>query len=218
MNKKLNTKLIYNTPLYICSSATRMSHDNHDKSDTKEIIEYEMDTDDGYFEYKTIKTGDKDKALIKRVGVQMHHESVLEMLDYVFDVEMSTKTLLAFSRHRIGVSLTMRSTRYTTKKNVDFHKVQGTKSTKKYLNKIMDIVNDAIKEGLSNDEVSLLLPQAYVYRGQIKFNGRSLRHFLKLRLAKGAHFQIRELAEDLYNNLPEDHKYLYEDLVNKKGE
>lgn len=143
----------------------------------------------------------------------MKHSSTMEFLTYVYDVELSTKTLLALSRHRIGISMTMRSTRYTTKKNAGNHQVQSTEATKGYLDRIMSIVNEAIDEGLSNDEISLLLPQAYVYRGQLQLNGRSLQHFLSLRTKQDAHFQIRELANELFNQLPEDHKYLFEEYI-----
>lgn len=186
----MQTKLLHYTPLHLASSAIRMSKDNHNLSDNG---------------------GPKDIALIDRVGNKMKHSSTLEFLTYVWDVEMSTKTLLAFSRHRIGVSLTMRSTRYTTVKNASSHQVQSTPRTEAYLDSIMSIVTNAINDGLPNDEVSLLLPQAYIYRGQIQLNGRSLQHFLSLRTKPDAHFQIRQLANDLFNSLPEDHKYLYVD-------
>lgn len=202
----MKIELLYSSPLWLASHACRMSHDNHDKSDTDMF-----NAPDHLYE-----AGPKDKALIERVGNKYKHQSILEMLTYVFDVEMSCKTLLAFSRHRIGISLTMRSTRYTTKKNKDKHQVQDTPKTEQYLQKIMDVVSEAIKEGLSNDEISLLLPQAYIYRGQIQFNGRSLQHFLSLRTKKDAHFQIRDLAQAIYNEIPSEHKYLYVEYM--KGE
>ena len=192
----LQCKLLHYTPLVYASSAIRQSHDNHHLSDSiGDII------------------GDKDRDLIDRVGNKLKHSSTLEFLNYIWEIELSTKTLLALSRHRIGISLTMRSTRYTTQKNKDKHKVQDTEATRDYLTRIMDIVNEAIDSGLKNDEVSLLLPQAYIYKGQIQFNARSLQSFLKLRTKKDAHFQIRELAYSLYESLPEEHKYLFKEYI-----
>ena len=78
----------------------------------------------------------------------------------------------------------------------------------------MDIVNEAIDDGLNNDEISLLFPQGYIYKGQIQFNARSLQHFFKLRTKSDAHFQIRELAFNLFDSLPGSHKYLFEDIIN----
>lgn len=189
-------KLLNFTPLTLASNAIRQSHDNQNLSDSIGDL-----------------LGEKDKSLIDRVGNKMKHSSTLEFLNYVWEVEMSTKTLLAFTRHRVGISMTMRSTRYTTQKNKGKHQVQDTEKTKLYLEIIMDIVNEAIDNGLNNDEVSLLLPQGYVYKGQIQFNARSLQHFLKLRTKPDAHFQIRELAFNLYDSLPDTHKYLFKDSL-----
>ena len=194
----MNAKLIYYTPLFYAANAARMSHDNHDKGDTN------------YLDREVI--GSKDYGLIKRVGFKLKHESILEPIQYIWDCEMSTKTLLALSRHRIGVSLTMRSTRYTTTKNSSTHEVQYTKDKEfdKYLDLSMDLVNQAIEDGFSDDYISLLLPQAYVYRGQITMNARSFKHFLDLRLKKDAHFQIRELAELMLAELPQTHLELFQ--------
>jgi len=190
-------KLLNFTPLTLASNAIRQSHDNQNLSDSMGDL-----------------IGDKDRALIDRVGNKMKHSSTLEFLNYVWEVEMSTKTLLAFTRHRVGISMTIRSTRYTTQKNKGKHQVQYTDKTKDYLKRIMDIVNEAIEDGLNNDEISLLLPQGYIYKGQIQFNARSLQHFLKLRTKSDAHFQIRELAFNLFDSLPDSHKYLFEDIIN----
>ena len=193
----LQCKLLHYTPLIYASSAIRQSHDNHHLSDSAGDV-----------------IGEKDRDLIDRVGNKLKHSSTLEFLNYIWELELSTKTLLALSRHRIGISLTMRSTRYTTQKNKDKHRVQDTEATRDYLARIMNIVNEAIDSGLKNDEVSLLLPQAYIYKGQIQFNARSLQSFLKLRTKKDAHFQIRELAFSLYESLPKEHKYLFKEYIN----
>jgi thymidylate synthase (FAD) len=41
------------------------------------------------------------------------------------------------------------------------------------------------------------------------FNARSLKNFLELRRASSAHFQIREVAEAMYECIPEDMKFLF---------
>jgi thymidylate synthase (FAD) len=194
----MECKLIHSSPLWLASNGCRMSHDSHDKSDTEDML----------------ICGGKDRELIKRIGVKLKHESILEFLTYIWDVELSTKTLLAFSRHRVGISLTMRSTRYTTKKNKGKHKCQ-TEYLSEYTDRIMSIVDEAINNGLSNDDISLLLPQDYVYRGQIQMNGRSLKHFLELRNPNShAHWQIKDFAKSLFDTLPSEHSYLFEDYMN----
>ena len=204
----MKTKLLFATPIWLAANATRMSHDTHHLSDT----------DLSYLEGNCpVATGPKDRHLVKKIGVTYMHESILEMLDYTFDVEMNTKTLMSFSRHRIGISLTITSSRYTPTKNRNSLRTQGTPNTEKYLSRIMDIVQEAIDEGLEDDEISLLLPQGFIYRGQIKLNARSLRHFFTIRMTKGAHVHSRDLAYRLFDNLPNSHKYLFTDKIQKSN-
>lgn len=100
----MTVKLLHNSPLWLASHAIRMSHDNHDKSDT-------VNTDD--------LIGVKDRELIARVGNKLKHKSVLEQLHYQFDVSGISRALLQeFSRHRM-MSQTVKSTRYTLKELKD---------------------------------------------------------------------------------------------------
>ena len=196
----MHTKLLHYTPLWLAAHAIRMSKDNHHLSDTVGGI-----------------CGPKDRDLIDRIGVKLHHESTLEMLNYIWDVEFSTKTLLALTRHRIGVSMCVRSTRYTTHKLLKaddvsiFIEPSGNSAVDAQAISTMQDIK-AMSPQPSNDELSLLLPQSFIYRAQLQFNARSLRHFFSLRNpSTHAHLQIQDLALRLYNSLPEDHKYLYDE-------
>ena len=100
----MKIKLLFHSPLWLASHAIRMSHDNHDKSDT-------VNTDD--------LIGIKDRELIARVGNKLKHKSVLEQLYYQFEVsEISRAVLQEFSRHRM-MSQVVKSTRYTLKELKD---------------------------------------------------------------------------------------------------
>ena len=103
----MTVKLLYHTPLYTCAHAIRMSHDNHDKSDSQCY-------DDLYSDQREwINCGPKDRALIERVGNKLKHASVLEHLSYTFDISDVSRALLQeLARHRMA-SLTVKSTRYT---------------------------------------------------------------------------------------------------------
>ena len=48
---------------------------------------------------------------------------------------------------------------------------------------------------------------------QVQFNAQSLQNFLALRTAKSAHYHIRDLAYEVFKQLPESHKYLFEDSL-----
>ena len=241
----MKTTLLFNTPLLYAASAIRMSKDNHHLSDSHVVAtgcigcnalmhdgscsENAQDTCENYNTfYKTKVIGEKDKALIDRVGVKMHHESTLEMVDYIWDVELSTKTLLALTRHRIGVSMCVRSTRYTTHKllkNIELFDLNDFEKASMYLElgenhehnrreiQILNLVIEAVQNGEDNDTISLLLPQSFIYRAQLKMNARSLRHFVSLRNEHThAHWQIKNLCSRLLSTIPEEHKFLYEDV------
>jgi thymidylate synthase (FAD) len=200
----MEIKLIQHSSLSTCVQAIRKCWNSQDKGGC-----YTTPTDD---------ITEKDKELIHRVGNKNKHKSTLEFLDYVFDInDISTKTLLGLTRHRVGNSFAVQSTRYTTKKR------RGHLSTIKtdnedingMLEEIMDIVDVAIQKGYSNDDISLLLPQGYNYSLVCKMNARSLQGFLGLRTSPSAHYEIRELAYAMYNALPDEHTYLFSDYINE---
>ncbi len=93
----MTVKLLYHTPLYACAHAIRMSHDNHDKSDSQRY-------DDLYSDQREwINCGPKDRALIERVGNKLKHASVLEHLSYTFDISDVSRALLQeLARNRHG--------------------------------------------------------------------------------------------------------------------
>ena len=54
---------------------------------------------------------------IDRICNKFKHASMLRFTNYIFELEMSTSSLLEFSRHRVGINLAVMSTRYCTKQN-----------------------------------------------------------------------------------------------------
>lgn len=70
-----------------------------------------------------------------------------------------------------------------------------------------------LASGIANDEAKYCMPEAYKTELTWTINARSLQNFLKLRSAKAALWEIRDLANNLYLVLPEDHKYLFEDCI-----
>jgi len=235
IDTKQNVKLIFATPLYLISNAVHYSHNNHDKSDT-EIIKVcpacEQNVDIEYIdqEFKCnscgeiftkhkeiVVLGPKDFNLIKRVGFKMKHESVLEFGTIIFDVNMSTKALLEESRHRIGISKTVTSSRYALNKiNIEFEPT-GDEEIDDDLEWWKHQIETRIVQNKSFDKVSKMLPQAFIYSMQWQFNLRSLLHFLRLRLTKEAHRDIRLIAKMIIDELPDDYKELVltDEKINK---
>ena len=210
----MKVRLLHNTPLWVCATAIRTCWASEGKSDSY----FEKLGDE--FEYEEVFVcGKKDKELIERVSNKNKHSSVLRHLNYIFDIQgISTKTLLAFTRHKAGIEFSVQSTRYTTKKRKDdlSYTLTGDLRIDSKLSAISNLVNEAIEEGCSNDDIAMLLPQSYQYTCVVTMNAQAIQHFLKLRTNPSAHFDIRELALNIYASLPSEHKYLFKDSLYKE--
>ncbi len=198
--------LLNHTPLVVCADAIRTCWQSFDKSD---------------------HGGEKDKALIDRVGNKFKHASTLEHLVYTFYIQGISRALLQeLARHRMA-SLSVKSTRYTLKelKEEEAFTLEDTKRAKKYLVFTdIDIVDEMsikalenlrliLKQGISNDKAKYALPESYKTELTWTINARSLQNFINLRSDKSALWEIRNLAHELYNNLPNDHQYLFDDYL-----
>jgi len=192
--------LLHASPLWLAAHACRMSHDNHDKSDSSKGI-----------------TGTKDMELIERVGNKLKHKSILEQLVYHFDIDgISRACLQELARHRTA-RLTVKSTRYT------LNKMKPNDNFMDYLVSIDQEINNlnfnqlkAIAESKeSNDIKKYMLPEAFKTSLIWQIDGRNLQNFLTLRCSKEALWEIRELAKEIFDNLPDHHKYLYKGCVDE---
>ena len=212
---RIKVTLLHYTPLDVCVKAIRTCWNSFDKSDDM---------------------GRKDLNLIDRIGNKMKHESVKNHITFNFYIEgISTKTLLALTRHDVGVEFSVQSTRYTlgnmltnessfivydNEKNpiYDFKRASkyitltGDKSTDIVLIKQLELTRElsASKKYKDNDNVAMTLTQAYKYNLTCSFSLTALQHFFDLRDTKEAHWDIRELANKLYVELPEETIYLFD--------
>ena len=138
------------------------------------------------------------------------YEGVYDFTDFIFEITASTKVLLEMTRHRDHASYACKSSRYTLNKGKIIFEPTGDEEVDEALEQWRKTIEEMINKGKSNEITSLMLPQAYQYRWQVQFNARSLMNFFQLRRAKSAHFQIREVAEAMYDEIPDDMKYLFE--------
>jgi len=198
--------LLHHTPIEICSNAIRTCWQSHDKGDNG---------------------GEKDKELIDRVGNKFKHSSTLEHLTYNFYIAGVSRALLQeLARHRI-TSLSVKSTRYTLKelKKEEPFEEGNFKRAESYLvltdNELVDNMSIKALEnlrivlnlGVSNDKAKYCLPESYKTELAWSINARSLQNFLSLRSDKAALWEIRNLAKKIYENLPNEHKYLFKDCI-----
>jgi len=214
----MTVQLLHHTPLWVCAMSIRKCWASEDKSDTTDdmVIGHYLDYD--YIQYCD-EAGPRDKELIHRVGNKNKHSSTLEHLNYSFDIDgISRACLQELARHR-HTSLSVKSTRYTLKelKNDNgFNKYLVSTGDEELDEAAVDqliIVQQALQGGYSNDKVKYLLPESYKTSLVWTINARSLQNFLSLRTDKSALWEIRELAYELYNKLPEEHQYLFEEFV-----
>jgi thymidylate synthase (FAD) len=196
------------TPLVICSSAIRTCWQSFDKSDNG---------------------GEKDRDLIDRVGNKFKHASTLEHLNYNFYIEGISRALLQeLARHRMA-SLSVKSTRYTLKElkdEAEFTTIDKERAAKYLVFTDVEMVDEMsikalenlrliLKSGIANDRAKYCLPESYKTELTWSCNARSLQNFISLRSDKAALWEIRDLAHKIFEALPKDHQYLFEDSLKK---
>lgn len=204
--------LLNYTELNVCSHAIRTCWQSFEKSDNG---------------------GEKDKELIYRVGNKFKHASTLEHLHYTFYIQgISRATLQELARHRIA-SLSVKSTRYTLKelKNAESFSpfnVENLKRAQEFLVlthneavdkasvKALENLRLLLQENISNDLVKFAMPESYKTELTWSINARSLQNFLSLRSSKSALWEIRNLAFALFESLPEEHKFIFEECMEGK--
>ena len=83
----------------------------------------------------------------------------------------------------------------------------------KALENLREILANTTK---SLDIVKYCLPECYKTELTWSVNARSLQNFLSLRSSKSALWEIRNLSLKLYESLPQEHKFIFEDHVNQE--
>ena len=201
----MKVTLLHSTPLNVCSHAIRTCWQSFDKSD------------DG---------GEKDVALIDRVGNKFKHASTLEHLHYSFYIQGISRALLQeLARHRMA-SLSVKSTRYTLKElkecdAIDYEKYlvfTGNEAVDNASKNALDALQKLLQSGISNDIAKYALPESYKSELTWSINARSLQNFLSLRTNKAALWEIRDLAYIVYEALPKEHQFLFEESLYKEKE
>lgn len=219
----MTVTLLHNTPLWVNAHGARTCWDSGDKSDTQLVL-----TENEYGMFNEMQCGPKDIELIDRVGNKFRHASILEHVSYNFHIEGVSRALLQeLARHRMA-SLSVKSTRYTLKELKNIPDVSDQATYEKFLVftgidvvdlqsiKALQRLQLVLKEGVSNDRAKYCMPEAYKTELTWSINMRSLQNFISLRSDKSALWEIRDLANMVYNTLPEEHKYLYVNHI--KGE
>lgn len=207
--KQIQITLLHFTPIHICSNAIRTCWQSFAKGDNG---------------------GEKDKELIDRVGNKYKHASTLEHLYYNFYIKgISRACLQELARHRL-TSLSVKSSRYTLKElrnvpsflPVNEENLARAEAFVVFTNnekvniaslKALENLREILHEGISNDLAKFAMPESYRTELSWSINARSLQNFLSLRTSKSALWEIQDLAKAIFEALPDDHRFIFEDCI-----
>lgn len=158
--------------------------------------------------------------------VDQGHESVIEHINYNFRVEgISRAVLQELARHR-HISLSVKSTRWALKKfadTIEYHKPNTDKLNESqihFINTVLDIqtesLNHALIEGVNlgipNDILKYYITESMATKLILTLNARELKHIFNLRTSNRALKEFRDFCHDLYESLPEEHKFIYKSV------
>ena len=185
----------------------------------------------GNYDTPTDDITEIDKSLIDTLINTLSHKSVSEHCIYVFNIKgISRLCLQELARHRIA-SYSIKSTRYTlkelAKENVFTYSNIDLSRASKYIvltgNDEVDYcsiialenLRKIVSNGIKNDITKYALPECWKVDLVWTINMRSLMNLLELRLSNSAHFEIRELAKNILNTIPREHRFLYAKYIDK---
>ncbi len=151
--------------------------------------------------------------------VKRGHESVIEHVVFTFRIEgVSRACTHQLVRHRIA-SYSQRSQRYVDEGEFDYvvpPSVEESEEARKEFEETMDFLigkYEKLKElGVAKEDARFVLPNACTTTIVVTMNARSLRNFLNVRLEKHAQWEIRKLAQRMYDLVHEVAPPLFEDL------
>lgn len=160
------------------------------------------------------------RAIIKR-----GHESVIEHAAISFKIICDRGVTHELVRHRIGASYSQESTRYCDYSagkfggELTFIKPcfwSEDDENFKLWRSTMELIEKnylALRAGGARpEEARSILPNSLKTEIFVTMNLRELRHFIKLRTAKAAHPQMREVALKIYKILAEKLPAVFDDL------
>lgn len=169
--------------------------------------------------YNSFAKQDKitDKKLLKHIT--KNNESPLEFVDFTFFIEdISRACSHQLVRHRMA-NFAQKSQRYVSEDNFEYvvpplikNRDLAFTEYKICMIKIKKIYTDLIKMGIRKEDARFILPNACTTTITCKFNVRSLRNFLKLRLNKKAQWEIRNVAKEMRKLVNNVAPILVEDL------
>ena len=184
----MNVKLINHTPEpeKLVASAAKLCYSS--KANIDSLIQ-------------SIDTKEAEKFVEKLMS--LGHQSPLEHVTFTFAIEGVSRALLAqLSRHRIGISLSVRSQRYCTEDNFEVvtpTSIANNAEAKHVFDTTVDVIQAAYnvlidQYNIPKEDARAVLPNACCTRMLVTMNARELLHFFSERCCNRAQAEIRTLA------------------------
>lgn len=205
----MQVTLTHFTPLHICSNAIRTCYQSFERGDNG---------------------GEKDLALIDKVGNKNRHSSTLEHLFYNFYIQgISRACLQELARHRMA-SYSVKSSRYTLKElkhtetflPLNSHNMHRAEQFLVFCENervneasvlALENLREILSSGVGNDLAKFCMPESYKTELAWSINARSLQNFLTLRSANVALWEIRKLSLAVFEALPQEHRFIFQDCM-----
>lgn len=177
-----------------------------------------FDRQDSWWDANGFNLGPNDKALVQTI-INNGHTSTLEHLIFTFEIRwLSRAALQEIVRHRHG-SFSVQSTRYTLKRFMkagrkDLVVLTGDPDVDTIIQNTMSQISSllAVRPDIHNDLIKYAIPEAYKTNLMWTINARSLRNFMGLRSSKRALQEMRELAKEVWGVLPEQMRFIFQDV------
>lgn len=174
-------------------------------------------------------TGTKEDDLrLNRDLIKWGHTTPFQSVCFVFYISGISKSLQAqFTRHKIGVGWTFRSSRYVPADQSNFvycsyDYIDGEERVRQLLAIDEAVAKSAInifmeKRGLgaTKEDARKIMPVFFETPCFFYVNARALRHFFSLRLEKNAEWEIRRMARMMLGLVMKETLSLFEDFGNQ---
>ena len=173
------------------------------------------------YQSKSEFTKESGEKFVKKL-IKLGHESVLEHGSLTFKIKTNRNITHELVRHRLA-SYSQESTRYVKYDDIEFIPWIDPRGLKvNYFNNLDDLYKDIefvykklIEDNFKPEEARDILPGSVATTIIVTMNMRELRHFLKLRLSKAAHPQIRELAGMIQDIVRENYPVFIDEQLPK---
>ena len=143
---------------------------------------------------------DKCGPLVQRV-IGYGHESILEHASFTFGIEgISRACSHQLTRYR-HASFSQQSQRYVSAENAEFIVPPSLRAFGHHLygDDVTALYKELVLAGVPKEDARFVLPNAAATKLVMTMDARELRHFFQQRLCKQAQWEIRQLAEAVYD-------------------